>query len=113
MVITEMVINSVNAALIDYQWAAILKERKGDRYLLIWVGAAEAEATAAGLRDIGASEPLTHDFIRSIIGHLRTILEYKVICEVKDETYHAKTLLKKEPLFISPNQKNWRQLWTR
>ena len=66
----EMVIDSVRVALINYQRAVILKEKNGERYLLLWVGTDEADAVASGLLKVNAcaSGPLVHDFAFVDIG---------------------------------------------
>lgn len=92
----EMVIDSINVALIDYQRAVILKEKSGERYLPMWIGATEADAIVAGLQSAPVSEPLTHDFVRSIINSLGAVLKYVIVYELKGETYHAKVLVERE-----------------
>ncbi len=67
MVKIETVIDSVRVALINYQRAVILKEKDGERYLPMWVGADEADAILTGLLKTSVPEPLTHDFVCSII----------------------------------------------
>ncbi len=96
----EMVIDSVNLALIDYQRAIILKEKEGQRYLPMWVGAAEADAILAGLQNAPVSEPLTHDFVCSIISNLGAVLKYVNVYELRGETYHAKAFLERETKVI-------------
>jgi bifunctional DNase/RNase len=56
----------------------------------MWIGASEATAIAAGLQNEAGREPLTHDFICSIITSLGAVLEYVVVHELKGETYRAK-----------------------
>ncbi len=89
----EMVIDSVNVALIDYRRSVILKEKDGERYLPMWVGAYEADAIVTGLSKASAPGSLTHDFICSIIKSLGAILKYVVVHELKGEIYHAKAYL--------------------
>ncbi len=96
----EMVIDSINVALINYQRAIILKEKEGQRYLPMWVGAAEADAILTGLQNAPVSEPLTHDFVCSIISNLGAVLKYVNIYELRGETYYAKAFLKRESEII-------------
>ena len=45
----------------------LLRERGGDRYLPIWVGAPEASAIAFAQQGVVPPRPLTHDLMRDII----------------------------------------------
>jgi len=71
----------------------ILKEKKRDRYLPIWIGHAEADAIAVKLMDTYLPRPQTHDFLRSIIYGLGAVVKSVVINEFKDECIYAKTIL--------------------
>ncbi len=92
----EMVIDSINVALIDYQRAVILKEKGGERYLPMWVAADQADAILTGPSKVTPQEPLTHDFICSLIGKLGAVLKYVVVDELTEETFHAKAFLERE-----------------
>ena len=53
----------------------LLRERDGDRYLPIWIGAAEATAIAYAQQGIEPPRPLTHDLMKNVIeglGHRLT-----------------------------------------
>ena len=92
----EMVIDSVRVALIDYQRAVILKEKVGERYLPIWIDAAQGDALAIELQNVRVSDPLPYDFVLSIINKLGAVLEYVIVYELKGETYRAKAILERE-----------------
>lgn len=92
----EMIIDSVRVALINYQRAVILKEKAGERYLPMWVGATQADAIASGLQKTHSSELLTHDFVCSIISSLGARFKYTVVDNLIDETYYAKAFLERE-----------------
>ena len=93
----EMVIDSVRAALINYQRAAVLKEKAGERYLPIWVGSYEADAISAGRMKLNscASGPLVHDFVCSVISKLGAALKCVVVYDFIQETFHAKVILER------------------
>jgi len=92
----EMVIDSINVALIDYQRAVILKEKGGERYLPMWVAADQADAILTEPAKVTPLEPLTHDFICSLISKLGAVLKYVVVDELTEETFHAKAFLERE-----------------
>ena len=48
----------------------LLRERDGDRYLPIWIGAAEATAIAYAQQGVVPPRPLTHDLLRNVIDEL-------------------------------------------
>ncbi|MFC1989448.1 bifunctional nuclease domain-containing protein [Chloroflexota bacterium] len=92
----EMIIHSINVALIDYQRAVVLKEKNGERYLPMWVDATKADAITLGLQNPHSPELLTHDFICSVISKLGAVLKYVVVDELTEENSHAKTFLERE-----------------
>ena len=67
----------------------LLRERGGDRYLPIWVGAAEASAIAFAQQGVVPPRPLTHDLLRDVIGALGRRLEEVRITEIRDSVFHA------------------------
>ena len=77
-----------------------MKDKDGQRCLPMWVGAAEADAILTGLEDVTVSEPLTHDFVCSIISNLGAALKYVLVYELKRETYYAKAFLERETKVI-------------
>ena len=67
----------------------LLRERGGDRYLPIWVGAAEASAIAFAQQGVVPPRPLTHDLLRDVIGALGRRVEEVRITEIRDSVFHA------------------------
>lgn len=53
----------------------LLRERDGQRYLPIWIGAPEATAIAYAQQGVEPPRPLTHDLMVSIISALNHTLE--------------------------------------
>lgn len=67
----------------------LLRERNGDRFLPIWVGAAEAAAIAYAQQGVVPPRPLTHDLLRDVIAALgRTLREVRIVA-LKDNVFHA------------------------
>lgn len=96
MTSVEMTIDSVRLSLINYQRTVILKEKGGERYLPIWIDAAQGDALAIELQNVTVSDPLPHYFVLSIINKLGAVLKYVIIYELKGETYRAKAILERE-----------------
>jgi uncharacterized protein len=67
----------------------LLRERDGDRYLPIWIGAAEATAIAYAQQGVVPPRPLTHDLLRNVIDDLGHTLTRVRIVELKDGVFHA------------------------
>jgi bifunctional DNase/RNase len=67
----------------------LLRERDGDRYLPIWIGAAEATAIAYAQQGVVPPRPLTHDLLRNVIDELGHELTRVRIVALKDGEFHA------------------------
>lgn len=50
MNLAEMIVYSYKIALIDYERVVVLKEKDGDRYLPMYVGATQVDLTTAALK---------------------------------------------------------------
>ena len=67
----------------------LLRERDGDRYLPIWIGAAEATAIAYAQQGIEPPRPLTHDLFKNVLDALGHRLTEVRIVELRDGVFHA------------------------
>ena len=67
----------------------LLRERGGDRYLPIWVGAPEASAIAFAQQGVVPPRPLTHDLMRDMITAFGRTLEEVRIIAIRDNVFHA------------------------
>jgi uncharacterized protein len=67
----------------------LLRERDGDRYLPIWVGASEASAIAFAQNGVVPPRPLTHDLLKDVIDALGRTLQEVRITEIRDNVFHA------------------------
>lgn len=89
----EMTIDSIRISLMNYQRVVILKEKMADRYLPIWIGAAEAEAIQLKLQGVSVARPLTHDLLRSVIDTLGASINSIVVSDLQNDTFFAKIIL--------------------
>ncbi|MFH1382260.1 MAG: bifunctional nuclease family protein [Chloroflexota bacterium] len=89
----EMTIDSIRVSLMNYQRVVILKEKVADRYLPIWIGAAEADAIAVKLQGVNIPRPLTHDLLRSVIDALGASINSIIVNDLKNDTFFAKIIL--------------------
>jgi bifunctional DNase/RNase len=67
----------------------LLRERDGDRYLPIWIGAAEATAIAYAQQGVEPPRPLTHDLMKNVIEGLgHRVTEVRIVA-LKEGVFHA------------------------
>ncbi|MEX2486385.1 MAG: bifunctional nuclease family protein [Nitriliruptoraceae bacterium] len=85
----EMELVGVRVELPANQPIVLLKERDGQRYLPIWVGAVEATAIAFALQGVDTPRPLTHDLFVSVIDELGASLTAVHVTDLRDGTFHA------------------------
>ncbi len=90
----EMEIDSIRVSLENYQRVVILKQKEGDRYLLIWIGTHEAEAIAVRLQEVQVPRPLTHDLLHSAIKELGGAIEKITISGLESDTYFAQIVVR-------------------
>jgi bifunctional DNase/RNase len=93
VVMLEMTIDSIRVSLMNYQRVVILKEKAAERYLPIWIGAAEADAIAVKLQDVSVPRPLTHDLLQSVIDVLGATVNSIIVSDLKNDTFFARVLL--------------------
>lgn len=67
----------------------LLRERNGDRYLPIWIGAVEATAIAFAQQGVVPPRPLTHDLLRDVLTALQAPLRQVLITELRDGVFYA------------------------
>jgi bifunctional DNase/RNase len=74
----------------------LLREKDGQRVLPIWIGPAEASAIAMELQGVKAQRPMTHDLLKHIILGLGGELQRVTITSVRDNTYFAELLIRRD-----------------
>ena len=90
-----MEITGVRVELPTNQPIVLLKERGGERYLPIWIGAAEAAAIALSLQGVVTPRPMTHDLMQSILEDLQVSVQRIVVTELRDSTFFASIQLQR------------------
>lgn len=92
--LVEMVIETVGVSKIDSQPIVVLKEKAGERYLIISIGLAEANAIAVITEGVDVPRPLTSDLLCSIMNRLGASIKSIVINDIQDGTFYANIILK-------------------
>ncbi len=85
----EMTLEGVRIEFPSQRPILLLKEKNGNRYLPIWVGAFEASAIALEISNIKTPRPMTHDLIVNIFKELGIKVETIEVCDIKDNTFYA------------------------
>ncbi|MCP4594535.1 MAG: bifunctional nuclease family protein [bacterium] len=73
----------------------VLRELGGDRHFPILIGITEALAIDRGVKGLRTSRPMTHDLVASLIRQLEAELEQIVIHELRDHTFFANLILRR------------------
>ena len=89
----EVSVDSVRINLVSPYRAVILKDLQGDRYLPIWIGAAEADAITIRLQGISVSRPLTPDLLRDFILKLGARVSHVLVTELREDTFYARIMV--------------------
>ncbi len=84
-----MELAGVRVELPTNQPIVLLKERDGERYLPIWIGAAEAAAIALSLQGVQTPRPMTHDLLKNILEDLGVTVQRIVVTELREGTFYA------------------------
>lgn len=85
----ELNLVGVRVELPTNQPIVLLKERDGERYLPIWIGAVEATAIAFALQGVVTQRPMTHDLMKSILEEVGVTVDMISIVELRDGTFYA------------------------
>jgi len=89
----EMSVEFVRVSMQNYNRVVILKEKEAERYLLIWIGPAEAEAIAMRLGDVQPPRPQTHDLLRNIIDSVGANVSHILVNDLNNDTFYARIVL--------------------
>ena len=85
----ELDVLGVRVEMPTNQPIVLLRERDGQRYLPIWIGAAEATAIAYAQQGVVPPRPLTHDLLKNVIEDLGHHVKEVRIVELRDGVFHA------------------------
>ena len=85
----ELNLVGVRVELPSNQPIVLLREREGERYLPIWIGAMEATAIAFALQGIQTQRPMTHDLLKNVLEEVQIQVDRIVITELKEGTFYA------------------------
>lgn len=85
----ELSLVGVRVELPTNQPIVLLKERDGERYLPIWIGAVEATAIAFALQGVVTQRPMTHDLMKAILEEVGVEVNMISIVELREGTFYS------------------------
>jgi uncharacterized protein len=85
----ELNLIGVRVELPTNQPIVLLKEKTGERFLPIWIGAMEATAIAFALQGIVTARPMTHDLLKNLLEEVAVHVDAIEITELKEGTFYA------------------------
>ena len=85
----ELELVGVRVELPHNQPIVLLKERAGDRFLPIWIGAVEATSIAFALQGVATARPMTHDLMRDLLASLEVSVDRIVVTALRERTFYA------------------------
>lgn len=89
----ELELVGVRVELPHNQPIVLLKERTGERFLPIWIGAVEATSIAFALQGVATARPMTHDLMRDLLASLSVSVDRIVVTELRERTFYAEIQL--------------------
>ncbi|MBX3028634.1 MAG: bifunctional nuclease family protein [Chloroflexi bacterium] len=98
--VTEVIVESVHVHAESSQHVVLLRERRGERYLPIWIGPWEASAIATRLQGMLPDRPLTHDLYTRTLLELGVRVERVVVSDLSEDTYRARIVLEQGELDV-------------
>jgi bifunctional DNase/RNase len=91
--VNELDVVGVRVEMPSNQPIVLLRESGGERYLPIWIGAAEATAIALAQQGVVPIRPLTHDLLVDVLSALGQELTQVRITELRDGVFYAVLVL--------------------
>lgn len=89
----EVVIDSVRISLMSQHRVVVLREKGGQRYLPIWIGAPEADAITLRLQGVQVERPLTHDLLARTIRSLGGEMQYVIVNDLRSDVFYAQVVV--------------------
>ena len=90
----EVVIDTVGVSKVNSQPIVVLKEKAGERCLIISIGLAEANAIAVITEGVDVPRPLTSDLLCSILNRLGASVKSIIITDLQEGTFYANIILR-------------------
>lgn len=90
----ELTLVGVKVELPTNQPIVLFKEKDGERYLPIWIGAVEATAIAFALQGVVTPRPMTHDLLKGILDETGITVDSIAITELTEGVFYSSIRLR-------------------
>src|SRR5579884_3383842 len=97
----EMRIRGLMMDPVTNQPIVVLRDRKDETVLPIWVGLYEANAIALEIEKSAMPRPMTHDLIKNVIAGLDGHIQRVVVTELRDDTFYAVIWIERNGAYIA------------
>jgi uncharacterized protein len=94
--VIELELVGVRVELPHNQPIVLLKERSGDRFLPIWIGAVEATSIAFALQGVVTQRPMTHDLMKDLLTGLSVSVDRIVVTALREGTFYAEIQMRRD-----------------
>jgi bifunctional DNase/RNase len=93
MDLVQVEIDSVRVSLMSQQRIVILRDKKTERFLTIWIGPCEADAITVELQSVEVARPLTHDLLKSVIGQMGGKIKHIIVNDLRNDIFYARIIV--------------------
>ena len=90
----EMTIKGLMVDPVTSMPIVVLRDKKEEHSLPIWVGVFEANAIALQIENVTPVRPMTHDLLREIISNFKGTVEKVVISGLEESTFYARICIR-------------------
>jgi uncharacterized protein len=87
--VNQLDVVGVRVEMPSNQPIVLLRERDGERYLPIWIGAVEATAIAFAQQGVVPARPLTHDLLKDLIVAVDRQLDQVHVTALREGVFFA------------------------
>ncbi len=84
-----VVVDSIRVSLVSPQRVVLLREKRANRYLPIWIGPFEAEAIQIALQEVEVARPLTHDLLNQVFKALGARVLRVEVVDLKENVFYG------------------------
>ena len=91
----EMTVEGVKLSHKNRQRVVVLKGKKVNKYLPLWIGPAEGDSIAMKLQGKETVRPMTHDLMDSMIGDLGGMVERVIVSDLREGTFFGKIVVQR------------------
>jgi len=85
----EVRVSGLSIDPITHTPIVLLKDKKSQEVIPIWIGLLEASSIATQLEDVKLARPMTHDLMKNILEHLDVVVSRVEVNDLRNNTFYA------------------------